>query len=206
MLCVIDYPLSSSHGSSSGPLTHHHCAHTTLPPHHRTQAAYASVEPDLAGLNLDGLLNLFASMRFRGNHPLPQAEVKALQTAQQNFVITDPSLPDNPIVFASSGFLTLTGYALESVLGRNCRFLQGPRTDPKAVAKIRKAVDEGYDTSVCLLNYRIDGSTFYNQFFVAPLRDGQGNVVNYVGVQCQVSDQFASAVSRDDVSSLPPLG
>lgn len=132
--------------------------------------------------------------------------VKALQTAQQNFVITDPSLPDNPIVFASSGFLTLTGYALESVLGRNCRFLQGPRTDPKAVAKIRKAVDEGYDTSVCLLNYRIDGSTFYNQFFVAPLRDGQGNVVNYVGVQCQVSDQFASAVSRDDVSSLPPLG
>ncbi|KAH8098855.1 PAS domain-containing protein [Aureococcus anophagefferens] len=94
--------------------------------------------------------------------------VKALQTAQQNFVITDPSLPDNPIVFASHGFLTLTGYSLES---------------------IRKAVDEGYDTSVCLLNYRIDGSTFFNQFFVAPLRDGQGNVVNYVGVQCQVSDQ-----------------
>ncbi|EGB05101.1 hypothetical protein AURANDRAFT_38723, partial [Aureococcus anophagefferens] len=113
--------------------------------------------------------------------------VKALQTAQQNFVITDPSLPDNPIVFASHGFLTLTGYSLESVLGRNCRFLQGPRTDPRAVAKIRKAVDEGYDTSVCLLNYRIDGSTFFNQFFVAPLRDGQGNVVNYVGVQCQVS-------------------
>ena len=78
--------------------------------------------------------------------------VKALQTAQQNFVITDPSLPDNPIVFASQGFLTLTGYALESVLGRNCRFLQGPRTDPRAGAKIRKAVDEVYDTSVCLLN------------------------------------------------------
>ena len=123
--------------------------------------------------------------------------VKALQTAQQNFVITDPSLPDNPIVFASQGFLTLTGYALESVLGRNCRFLQGPRTDPRAVAKIRKAVDEGYDTSVCLLNYRIDGSTFYNQFFVAPLRDGAGNVVNYVGVQCQVTDQFAAALERE---------
>jgi PAS domain S-box-containing protein len=124
--------------------------------------------------------------------------VKALQTAQQNFVITDPSLPDNPIVFASHGFLTLTGYSLESVLGRNCRFLQGPRTDPRAVAKIRKAVDEGYDTSVCLLNYRIDGSTFFNQFFVAPLRDGQGNVVNYVGVQCQVSDQFAQAIAKDE--------
>ena len=123
--------------------------------------------------------------------------VKALQTAQQNFVITDPSLPDNPIVFASQGFLTLTGYALESVLGRNCRFLQGPRTDPRAVAKIRKAVEEGYDTSVCLLNYRIDGSTFYNQFFVAPLRDGAGTVVNYVGVQCQVTEQYAAAIERE---------
>ena len=59
-------------------------------------------------------------------------------------------------------------------------------------------VDEGYDTSVCLLNYRIDGSTFFNQFFVAPLRDGQGNVVNYVGVQCQVSDQFAQAIAKDE--------
>lgn len=129
--------------------------------------------------------------------------VKALQTAQQNFVITDPSLPDNPIVFASHGFLTLTGYSLDNVLGRNCRFLQGPRTDPRAVAKIRKAVEDGYDTSVCLLNYRIDGSTFYNQFFVAPLRDGDGNVVNYVGVQCQVSDAFAQAIARDE--QLPPI-
>ena len=50
---------------------------------------------------------------------------------------------------------------------------------------------------MCLLNYRIDGSTFYNQFFVAPLRDGAGNVVNYVGVQCQVTDQFAAALERE---------
>mmetsp|Transcript_59510 Transcript_59510/g.81313 ORF Transcript_59510/g.81313 Transcript_59510/m.81313 type:complete len:383 (-) Transcript_59510:780-1928(-) len=124
--------------------------------------------------------------------------VKALQTAQQNFVITDPSLPDNPIVFASQGFLTLTGYNLEQVLGRNCRFLQGPQTDPRAVAKIRKAISVGYDTSVCLLNYRIDGTTFWNQFFVAPLRDSDGNVVNYVGVQCKVSDDFARAIAQSE--------
>ncbi|CAN0506042.1 unnamed protein product, partial [Scytosiphon promiscuus] len=60
------------------------------------------------------------------------------QTAQQTFVITDASLPDNPIVFASGGFLELTRYKLTEVLGRNCRFLQGPETDPKAVDKIRK--------------------------------------------------------------------
>ncbi|CAM9905068.1 unnamed protein product [Scytosiphon promiscuus] len=120
--------------------------------------------------------------------------VKALQTAQQNFVITDASLPDNPIVFASGGFLELTRYKLTEVLGRNCRFLQGPETDPKAVDKIRKAIDEGYDTSVCLLNYRADGTTFWNQFFVASLRDGKGDTVNYVGVQCKVGDDYAKIV------------
>jgi len=132
--------------------------------------------------------------------------VKALQTAQQNFVITDPSLPDNPIVFASGGFLTLTGYTLDQVLGRNCRFLQGPQTDPMAVAKIRKAIADGYDTSVCLLNYKIDGTTFWNQFFVAPLRDSDGNVVNYVGVQCQVSGDFARAIAQNETPSEPTGG
>eukprot|EP00752_Nemacystus_decipiens_P018219 g16348.t1 len=123
--------------------------------------------------------------------------VKALQTAQQNFVITDASLPDNPIVFASNGFLELTRYKLTEVLGRNCRFLQGPETDPKAVDKIRKAIDEGYDTSVCLLNYRADGTTFWNQFFVASLRDGKGDTVNYVGVQCKVGDDYAKIVVNE---------
>jgi len=120
--------------------------------------------------------------------------IKALQTAQQNFVVTDPSLPDNPIVYATQGFLNLTGYTLDQVLGRNCRFLQGPETDPKAVEKIRRSIEEGTDMSVCLLNYRVDGTTFWNQFFIAALRDAAGNITNYVGVQCKVSDQYAANV------------
>lgn len=122
--------------------------------------------------------------------------IKALQTAQQNFVVTDPSLPDNPIVYATQGFLNLTGYTLDQVLGRNCRFLQGPETDPKAVEKIRKSIEYGTDMSVCLLNYRVDGTTFWNQFFIAALRDAAGNITNYVGVQCKVSDQYAATVCR----------
>ncbi len=117
--------------------------------------------------------------------------VKALQTAQQNFVITDPTLPDNPIVYASGGFLNLTGYQMDQILGRNCRFLQGPDTDPAAVDKIRRAIEEGTDGSVCLLNYRADGSTFWNQFFIAALRGADGGIVNYVGVQCRVSEEYA---------------
>ncbi|GAX16809.1 hypothetical protein FisN_5Hh181 [Fistulifera solaris] len=113
--------------------------------------------------------------------------MSALSGSQQNFAISDPTLPDNPIVYVSQGFLDLTGYTLDQVLGRNCRFLQGPGTDQNAVQIIRKGVEEGVDTSVCLLNYKADGTPFWNQFFVAALRDAENNVVNYVGVQCEVS-------------------
>jgi PAS domain S-box-containing protein len=113
--------------------------------------------------------------------------MSALSGSQQNFAISDPTLPDNPIVYVSQGFLDLTGYTLDQVLGRNCRFLQGPGTDQSAVDVIRKGIKEGIDTSVCLLNYKADGTPFWNQFFVAALRDAENNVVNYVGVQCEVS-------------------
>jgi PAS domain S-box-containing protein len=132
--------------------------------------------------------------------------IKALQTAQQNFVVTDPSLPDNPIVYASQGFLNLTGYSLDQILGRNCRFLQGPETDPKAVEHIRKAIEQGNDMSVCLLNYRVDGTTFWNQFFIAALRDASGTVTNFVGVQCKVSDQYAATVTKQQDESGDPSG
>jgi PAS domain S-box-containing protein len=145
---------------------------------------------------VDGLL---ASSQGIANKVLDDPDfsfIKALQTAQQNFVVTDPSLPDNPIVYASQGFLNLTGYSLDQILGRNCRFLQGPETDPKAVERIRKAIEQGNDMSVCLLNYRVDGTTFWNQFFIAALRDANGNVTNFVGVQCKVSDQYAATVTK----------
>lgn len=144
----------------------------------------------------DGLL---ASGQGLANKVLDDPDfsfIKALQTAQQNFVVTDPSLPDNPIVYASQGFLNLTGYSLDQILGRNCRFLQGPETDPKSVERIRKAIEQGNDMSVCLLNYRVDGSTFWNQFFIAALRDAAGNVTNFVGVQCKVSDTYAATVIK----------
>lgn len=143
--------------------------------------------------------NLIASNSKDANKVLDDPDfsfIKALQTAQQNFVVTDPSLPDNPIVYATQGFLNLTGYTLDQVLGRNCRFLQGPETDPRAVEKIRRSIEDGSDMSVCLLNYRVDGSTFWNQFFIAALRDAAGNITNYVGVQCKVSDQYAANVCR----------
>ena len=119
--------------------------------------------------------------------------VKALQTAQQNFTITDPTLPDNPIIYASHGFLALTGYSLDQVLGRNCRFLQGPQSDSRAIEILRNGIKNGYDTTTVILNYRFDGTPFWNQLFIGPLKDSFGNVVNFLGVQCKVSELYAEA-------------
>lgn len=110
-----------------------------------------------------------------------------LERIEQSFVITDPSLPDHPIVFASDGFLEFTGYAMDEILGRNCRFLQGPKTDRTAVAKIRQAIDTGSECTVRLLNYTKAGKPFWNMFTLAPVRDDQGVVRFFAGVQVDIT-------------------
>lgn len=113
--------------------------------------------------------------------------VRSIQQSQHSFVITDPSLQDNPIVFASDDFLNLTGYSREEVLGRNCRFLQGVDTCPSKVQAIRKGIASGSDVSVTLLNYTSNGTPFWNKLFIAALRDAQDNVVNFIGVLAKVA-------------------
>lgn len=113
--------------------------------------------------------------------------IQSIQNSQQCFIITDPSLHDNPIVYASDDFLSLTGYTQEEVLGRNCRFLQGTETDPSKVAAIRKAVEVGEDVNVTLVNYTSEGVPFWNSLFVAALRDAEDNIVNFIGVVVKVN-------------------
>lgn len=113
--------------------------------------------------------------------------VTSIQQSQHSFVITDPSLRDNPIVFASDDFLTLTGYSREDVLGRNCRFLQGTNTCKEKVDHIRKGLATGEDVSVTLVNYTADGTPFWNKLFIAALRDAQNNIVNFIGVIVKVA-------------------
>jgi PAS domain S-box-containing protein len=113
--------------------------------------------------------------------------IQSVQKSQQCFVITDPSLQDNPIVYASDDFLTLTGYSREEVLGRNCRFLQGNETSRSKIAQIRKALENGDDCSVTLINYAADGTAFWNNLFIAALRDAENNIVNFIGVIVKVA-------------------
>jgi len=113
--------------------------------------------------------------------------VKSIQGSQHSFIITDPSLEDNPIVFASDDFLKLTGYGRDQVLGRNCRFLQGTDTNKDSVDQIRKGLAAGEDVSVTLINYTADGVPFWNKLFIAALRDAQNNIVNFIGVAVKVA-------------------
>nr|AML77443.1 putative LOV domain-containing protein [Volvox globator] len=115
-----------------------------------------------------------------------------VERIQQNFVISDPTLPDCPIVFASDAFLELTGYDREDVLGRNCRFLQGPGTDLGTVDQIRDAIRTGTEITVRILNYTKPGRPFWNMFTMAPMRDQDGSVRFFVGVQVDVTAQSSS--------------
>mmetsp|Transcript_3583 Transcript_3583/g.6007 ORF Transcript_3583/g.6007 Transcript_3583/m.6007 type:complete len:554 (-) Transcript_3583:168-1829(-) len=114
--------------------------------------------------------------------------VRSIQRSQQCFIITDPSLQDNPIVYASGDFLTLTGYEREDVLGRNCRFLQGTETSTQKVEQVRKAISTGDDVTVTMINYTADGTAFWNKLFIAALRDAQNNIVNFIGVIVKVAN------------------
>nr|AML77535.1 putative LOV domain-containing protein [Rhodochaete parvula] len=92
------------------------------------------------------------------------------RSREELFVITDPSLPDNALVYVSPSFREYTGYASEEVIGRNCRFLQGPRTHPSDIKKIRTAIAAQREVTLRLVNYRKDGTLFVNQFFLTTLR------------------------------------
>ncbi len=111
----------------------------------------------------------------------------ALGAAAEGITIADLRQPDEPIVYANDGFARLTGYAVEEVLGRNCRFLQGEETDPEAVARLRRAVRNGEGCTVDILNYRKDGQPFWNRLAITPVRDEDGALTHYVGIQSDIT-------------------
>jgi len=102
-------------------------------------------------------------------------------------VVSNPRLPDNPIVFANASFCRLTGYAREEIVGRNCRFLQGPETDPAAVARIRDAVRRGQGVELDIRNHRKGGEPFWNRLLIAPVHAADGSVAYFVASQVDVT-------------------
>ena len=101
-------------------------------------------------------------------------------------VISNPRLPDNPIVECNAAFEALTGYARDEIIGRNCRFLAGAATEPALTAEIVTAVRERRPVLVEILNYKKDGTPFRNAVLVAPIFDDKGDLEYFLGSQMEV--------------------
>ena len=112
----------------------------------------------------------------------------AVRTTRMPMVITDPRQPDNPIVFCNDAFCNLTGYEREEILGRNCRFLQGPPSRSDDVARIRQAIERREGIQIDLLNHRKDGTTFWNALLISPVFD-EGELTFFFASQLDVTER-----------------
>lgn len=114
---------------------------------------------------------------------------RAFDEAPVGLTIADMDGEDNPVVYMNEQFEKLSGYDESEFLGRDCRLLQGPETDPKSPRKLRAAIDAERPVSVDIINYRKNGQKFWNKVDVAPIRDDEGSVTNYVGFQTDITER-----------------
>ncbi|NDV01637.1 PAS domain-containing protein [Pseudoroseicyclus tamaricis] len=114
---------------------------------------------------------------------------EAVRQAPVSIVITDPRVEDNPITFVNEAFQQLTLYSRDFAIGRNCRFLQGEKTEPEALEALRVGISSGEEFQVILTNHRADGTTFRNQLVIAPVRDESGAISAFFGVQREIQEE-----------------
>ena len=129
------------------------------------------------------------SIMAQGKGELDKAALLSAEEREKSVVITNPARPDNPMIFVSDEFEKQTGYSAEESLGKNCRFLQGPETDPATVQAIRAALRDKKEITVDILNYRKDGTKFWNRLRIRPLYGEDGKVMFFAGAQNPIPEQ-----------------
>ncbi|MDY0978212.1 response regulator [Massilia sp. CFBP9012] len=130
----------------------------------------------------------------------------AVEMTRMPMLITDPRQDDNPIVFANGAFTDLTGYREDELLGRNCRLLQGPDTDRTTVAELRRAVDEERAVAVDLLNYKADGTPFWNALFFGPIFDQDGKLLYFFASQMDITERRTNQESWLQAQKMEAIG
>ncbi|MEA1834861.1 hybrid sensor histidine kinase/response regulator [Methylobacterium durans] len=130
----------------------------------------------------------------------------AVETTRMPMIVTDPHQPDNPIIFVNRAFERMTGYTRQELIGTNCRFLQGPETDRETVDEVRAAIAEHREFATEILNYRKDGSSFWNALFVSPVFNRSGDLVYFFGSQLDVSRRRDAEESLHQAQKMESLG
>ncbi len=134
-----------------------------------------------------------AGERLVARHVREDPFAAAFKATRMPMIVTDPNQNDNPIIFCNTAFEKLTGYSSREVVGRNCRFLQGEETNSETVGRIRDAIAAGSDIAVDILNYKKDGTSFWNALFLSPVRDDKDKIIYFFASQLD----FTNVKSRE---------
>lgn len=128
-----------------------------------------------------------------------------IEQVDDGMVVTDPNQKENPIIFVNHGFSNLTQYSIEEALGKNCRFLTGEKTDPQTIQEIREAIGNKQTIRTEILNYKKDGTPFWNELKISPIFDDQGELVYFVGIQSDITIRrnAEEMANYDALTSLP---
>ncbi|WP_430228596.1 PAS domain-containing protein [Nitrosomonas communis] len=120
---------------------------------------------------------------------IPKVLSKILDSCVNGITLADPDQEDMPLVYVNKAFEKITGYSQEETVGKNCRFLQGTDRDQKERYQLKEAIANKQPVEITLRNYRKNGEMFYNHLIITPLFDAHGNVLYYLGVQYDVTQQ-----------------
>ncbi len=163
------------------------------------EASHSAEAPSLAHLKS-------ATIREPGLDDRGSVFFAAIEMTRMPMILTDPRQPDNPIVFANRAFQDLTGYTQGELVGRNCRFLQGPETSRETVAELRQAVEERRAIATEILNYKRDGSPFWNGIFIGPVFDEAGEIVYFFASQLDVTRRRVSEQAFRQAQKMEAIG
>lgn len=111
--------------------------------------------------------------------------------SDQSFCVSDPHTKGNPIIHANESFFKMTGYTASEILNRNCRLLQGPKTDPKTIAYMSELLSREEEVETVILNYKKDKTPFWNHLYITGTRDEKGKLINYIGIQKEITEAEA---------------
>ncbi len=140
---------------------------------------------------LQAIANILATaIEHHAKEKRLQVLKRAIDSSNNGIVISDPTQPDNPIIYVNPGFERITGYQTGEVMGKNCRFLQGKYRNQPAISQLKKAVLHGQECHVILQNVRKDGTDFWNELFIAPVYNSYNHLTNFIGIITDITERF----------------